>query len=118
MIDTTCPVKTEDEIRDWLIREICARTGVPRDDLNLDLPVIAYGVDSVEFVSLAATLETWLDCRFVGNPLMNHPSINSLSRLLATKLRESAARDAAAGAVVDDDELATDRPSQPGNDAA
>jgi hypothetical protein len=40
----------------------------------------------MEFVALVGELEHWLGCRFRDNPLIDYPTIASLSEFLAAEL--------------------------------
>lgn len=84
--------RTEDEIRQWIVEKLASRLGVPTERIILDESLVAHGVDSMQFVVLVGELEDWLGCRFVGNPLVNYPSVNALSEYLARQLREGRTR--------------------------
>jgi len=74
------------EIELWLATKIAARLQVPSSEVNLDEPLIDIGLDSMEFVALVGELEHWLDCRFRDNPLIDYPTISTLSEFLAGEL--------------------------------
>lgn len=83
----TEPIPQEDEIRRWLVDKLAERLRVAPGAIDLDEPLVAIGLDSMQFVVLVGELEDWLDCRFTSNPLVDYPSVNALSRFLAAQLR-------------------------------
>jgi acyl carrier protein len=87
MSDTVPIQRTEDEIRQWIVAKLCGPLRLDRNELNLDRPIVAHGVDSMQFVALVGELEDWLGCRFTDNPLIDYPTVNALSRFLAEQLR-------------------------------
>jgi acyl carrier protein len=78
--------RSEAEIRDWLVAKIAGRLNVPPEEVRVDEPLIDIGLDSMEFVAMVGELEHWLGCRFRDNPLVEHPTISSLSAFLAGEL--------------------------------
>jgi|SRR6516162_8755017 acyl carrier protein len=78
--------RTEEEIRQWLVSKLSGPLRIDRSDLDLDRPIVAHGVDSMQFVALVGELEDWLGCRFTDNPLIDYPSVNALSRFLAEQI--------------------------------
>lgn len=71
------------EIRDWLVDKIADAKGLDRAEVSTDEPLIGMGLDSMQFVVLVGELEQWLGCRFSDNPLIDFPTIDSLSVFLA-----------------------------------
>ncbi|OAI54296.1 hypothetical protein AYO47_03090 [Planctomyces sp. SCGC AG-212-M04] len=78
--------RTATEIRDWLVTKIAARLNVAPEEVNLDEPLIDVGLDSMEFVAMIGELEHWLGCRFRDNPLIDYPTISTLSEFLGGEL--------------------------------
>lgn len=79
---------TEDEIRHWLVDKLSRRLRIPPDEIDLDEPLVALGIDSLQFVALVGELEEWLGCRFVDNPLIDFPTVNALAPFLAEQLQQ------------------------------
>jgi acyl carrier protein len=75
--------RSEEEIRDWIVEKLTTTMNIHRDDIRLDEPLIAHGIDSMRFLALVGELEEWLGCRLKTNPLNDHPTINGLARFLA-----------------------------------
>jgi len=76
-------VRTEAEIRQWLIARLSDRLQLPVDQIAVDQPIASFGLDSMQSVVLIGELEDFLGRRFDANPLIDHPSIERLSRFLA-----------------------------------
>ena len=72
-----------EEIQAWMVERLSRLTGVAADEIDPGEPVQRYGLDSVALVAFATDLEEWLGCRFQGNPLEDHPTVESLARFLA-----------------------------------
>lgn len=49
---------TVEALEQVLLAEVSARLGIPRDEVDWNVPVADYGLDSAEAVSLAHDLET------------------------------------------------------------
>jgi phthiocerol/phenolphthiocerol synthesis type-I polyketide synthase D len=79
-------VRTASQIRDWIVTHIATRLGADPSTIAVDQPVIDVGLDSMEFVAMVGELEQWLGCRFRDNPLIDYPTIESLSGFLAAEL--------------------------------
>jgi acyl carrier protein len=81
--------RSQQEIQDWLVGRVGAMVGVQPAEVNPSVPLRRFGLDSVALVHVALDLEEWLGYRFRGNPLHDHPTIESLAHYLA----EQSARD-------------------------
>lgn len=86
MSDDQPAVRTAEEIRNWITDRLVNDIGLAPEEIDGDKPVIGLGVDSMQFVVLVGELEQWLGVRFADNPLIDHPTINSLSAYLAGQL--------------------------------
>jgi acyl carrier protein len=78
--------RTAGEIRDWLVARLSAILRIEPAEVPTDEPLIESGLDSMQFVALVGELEEWLGCRFTGNPLTDHPTIDALAPWLAGRL--------------------------------
>ena len=95
MIDGRPSPRSEAEIQAWLVAQISRRLNIDRHEIRLDEPLIAHGVDSMQFVVIVGELEDWLGCRFRSNPLVKYPSVNALSKYLARESQSASSdRDA------------------------
>ncbi|MEO2036128.1 MAG: acyl carrier protein [Planctomycetaceae bacterium] len=77
------------EIEDWLVEMIAGELGMSPDRIQSDRPILSYGVDSMQVVTIVAGLEDWLGFRFQSNPLEDHPTVESLSRFAANQRTKS-----------------------------
>ena len=85
-------VRSEVEIREWIVVKLSGPMRVPPAEIDLDGPLVAHGLDSVQFVVLVGELEQWLGCHFTDNPLIDYPSINALSKFLADQVERGKVR--------------------------
>jgi acyl carrier protein len=75
--------RSAQEIRDWIAVRLSRVLNQPQDQIDVHLPLIRFGLDSVATVALISDLETWLGFRFRSNPLTDQPTIASLAEYLA-----------------------------------
>jgi acyl carrier protein len=78
--------RSAEEIRDWIAQRLVSDIGLSPDEVDGDKPVVSFGVDSMQFVVLVGELESWLGIRFADNPLIDYPTINTLSDYLSRQL--------------------------------
>jgi acyl carrier protein len=71
------------EIQDWLVARVSQAAGVPQQQIAVQEPVLAYGLDSMAVLALTADLGQWLGYRFQENPLDDYPTIEALAAFLA-----------------------------------
>ena len=71
------------EIEAWLVDKIATQLSVAPGFVDPERPFVEYGLDSVQAVSLAGDLETWLGRSLSPTLIWDHPSIAALSRHLA-----------------------------------
>ena len=72
------------EIERWLVEQLAAELAIDPAQIDVHQPVAAYGIDSMQVVTLLAQLEDRLGFRFAANPLEEHPTIAALARFAAT----------------------------------
>lgn len=82
--------RTADEIRDWLVTRLSDALKVAPGEVRTDEPLTESGLDSMQFVALVGELEERVGCRFTGNPLIAHPTIDALAPWLAARLAAGA----------------------------
>jgi acyl carrier protein len=75
--------RSAQEIREWIIQRLSRLTELDPAELDVQEPILRYGLDSVNLVVLAADLEEWLGFRFRENPLNDHRTIEALAQYLA-----------------------------------
>jgi acyl carrier protein len=80
------PGRTSDDIRNWIVTRVAERLQVAPEQIRSDEPLIDIGLDSMEFVALVGELERWLGVRFRDNPLIDYPTLDTLSSYLADQL--------------------------------
>lgn len=85
MPDAPAP-RTAPEIRTWLVEKLSQAARTDPSEVRTDEPLIAMGLDSMQFVVLVGELEDWLGVRFADNPLFDHPTIDALAAFLADRL--------------------------------
>ncbi len=78
--------RTAADISDWLTGKLAEAMRVAPTDVSPTEPLIGMGLDSMQFVVLVGELEQWLGCRFTDNPLIDHPTVETLSEYLADQL--------------------------------
>lgn len=73
-------------IQEWLVTQVSARLKINAQMINPAESITRYGLDSIQTVSLAADLETWLRCSLPATLLEEECSIAKLSQTLTTQL--------------------------------
>jgi acyl carrier protein len=75
---------TAAEIQQWLTTQLADELKIGPDRIRADRPILSYGIDSMQLVTIVARMEDWLGLRFSSNPLEDHPTIESLSQYVAS----------------------------------
>ncbi|MEV7116675.1 acyl carrier protein [Streptomyces anulatus] len=70
------------EIREWLRNCVAAYVRLPVEDINVDLPLSEYGLDSVYVLSLCADIEDRYGIEVEPTLLWDHPAIGPLADAL------------------------------------
>jgi len=71
-------------VQQWLIEQLAGELRIDAQRIRTDVPILSYGIDSMQLVGLIVRLEDWLGFRFSSNPLDEHPTIESLSQFVAS----------------------------------
>ena len=75
------------EIREWLRGCVAAYVRLPAEDIDVDLPLSEYGLDSVYVLSLCADIEDRYGVEVEPTLLWDHPAVgpraDALTPLLA-----------------------------------
>ena len=77
-------------IQEWMTQTLVQQMNIAADQIDPDKRLMAYGLDSLQMISLVGQLEEWLGCRFTSNPLPLHPTIAALSHFIAARLAAGA----------------------------
>lgn len=71
------------EIETWIAAALEQRTGTPAAEIDRDLELNAYGLDSVEAVILGGEIADWLGLDVDPAIVIEHPTVARLGRALA-----------------------------------
>lgn len=77
------PCPGRNAIEEWLVSAISRKTKLPCSAIALNEPLAAYGLDSLEVVSLSGELQEWLGRELSPTLVFDHPTVASLARFLA-----------------------------------
>jgi acyl carrier protein len=71
------------EIQEWLLNRLSEELRISRDKIRVDQPILSFGIDSVQLVSVVAQLEDRVGIRFSENPLEEYNTVEALSQFVA-----------------------------------
>ena len=74
------------EIKAWLVAYIAELTGMDADDIDANLPLDSYDLDSSAVVGMTVDLEDWLGRQLDPTLLYEYPTINTLAKYLAEEV--------------------------------
>ncbi|NMF65577.1 AMP-dependent synthetase [Brasilonema octagenarum UFV-E1] len=77
------PTLTEKEIQTWLISHLALYLNIPPDEIDIQEPFTAYGLDSAVAVSMTGELGQWIGCELAIILFWEYPSIEILAQYLA-----------------------------------
>jgi acyl carrier protein len=88
MSDITDDPATVDtaEIREWLRSCVATYVRLPAEDIDIDLPLSEYGLDSVYVLSLCADIEDRYGIEVEPTLLWDHPAVSPLADALTPLL--------------------------------
>ncbi|MDJ0714931.1 MAG: hybrid fatty acyl-AMP ligase/type I polyketide synthase [Prochloraceae cyanobacterium] len=69
-------------ISDWLVSKIATGIGISATEIDVEEPLVNYGLDSVAAVRLSAELEDWLGRKISPTIVYDYPTIKSLASYL------------------------------------
>ena len=75
--------RTADAIQTWLVAQISQQLKIPYQNLDVREPLVHYGMDSLQAVSLAADLENWLGQTLPPTLAYDYPTIEAIAHHLA-----------------------------------
>lgn len=74
---------TQEVIQNWLINEISKASKKDKADIDINLPVSSYGLDSIHAVGLVGDLEVWLDLDIDPTFIWDYPTVNDMAVYLS-----------------------------------
>ncbi|MEH2084590.1 MAG: AMP-binding protein [Nostoc sp.] len=74
---------TETEIQSWLIYHLASYLKIPPDEINIQEPFTAYGLDSAVSVTITGELAKWIGCELAITLFWEYPNIEGLAQYLA-----------------------------------
>lgn len=78
--------KQFERIRDWLLGYLAREVGGDADDIGANVPFTRYGLDSASTIVMASELMDWLGRDIDLDTVFEYPTVDTLSRYLATTL--------------------------------
>ncbi len=79
----TTPVRSAEEIQNWLIDQMSARLDLDGDEIDIHEPFDNYDLDSAQAMGMLGKLETWLGYEFNPVFIFNYPTVAELADRLA-----------------------------------
>ncbi len=78
-------MRTQTEIQQWLVNKVCEELEMTTSEVDVNVPLAEYGVDSITIVQFTSELEKWLDITLDPTALYNHPTIEAISAFVVDK---------------------------------
>jgi acyl carrier protein len=85
------------ELRDWLRTQIAEYLDLPPEEIAVDVPLSAYGVDSLYALTIIADIEDHLEIALDPELIWDYPTIEALSAFLHTSGQQASSACAATG---------------------
>jgi acyl carrier protein len=70
------------DIRDWLRTQVASYVDLPPEEIAFDVPLAAYGVDSVYALTVIGDIEEYLQVVLDPELIWEHPTIEALATVL------------------------------------
>ncbi|WP_446045737.1 acyl carrier protein [Streptomyces olivaceus] len=80
----------EQHLREWLMGRVAEHLKMPVDDIEPDVPLSDYGLDSLYALSVAAEIEDHLGFAVDPTMMWDNPTINALLDALAEEPADAA----------------------------
>lgn len=77
------PLRTADEVDDWLVRNFADALHVEARELDPSAPLSNYGLQSVTVMDIATQLSQWIGFKISPNIVYDFPTINALTKHLS-----------------------------------
>ena len=88
----TIPPGIKVSVTEWLVARVARHLGVPVEQINVQMPFAACGLDSLALVNLAADLQRWLGRHLSPTLLYSAPTIVALARAIEQETVTNLAR--------------------------
>ena len=73
---------TKSDIVDFLKKEVSAECAIPYDHIDIDIPFVRFGMDSLKAVYIMDRLEKFIGAELSPLYFWDHPTIASLSTFI------------------------------------
>ena len=83
--ESTAARRTDREIQDWLLSYLGQLLELDVDQIEVGDSFASYGLDSSAAVGMVGDLEAWLNRKLDAELMYRHPTIETLSRYLASE---------------------------------
>ncbi|MDF5729098.1 MAG: phosphopantetheine-binding protein, partial [Rhizonema sp. PD38] len=77
------PAFREEAIVTWLVSHLALSLKIPRDEIDIQEPFAAYGLDSSVAVSMTGELAQWIGCELEPTLFWEYSNIQALAQYLA-----------------------------------
>jgi acyl carrier protein len=77
---------TQVRITDFILDRLSAQTHQPKENIDIQLPLANYGVDSIHALSLCAELEEWLNIEIEPTIAWDYPTIAQMAEFLESEV--------------------------------
>jgi len=74
-----------DQIRSWFIEKMAMIKQVDKSIIEIDIPFVEYGLDSINSLAIAGELEELMDIELPATLLWDYPTINKVTEFLKNK---------------------------------
>jgi acyl carrier protein len=85
MAPTQCAL-TQDQLREWLSNKVAEEAGIEQSIISQCEPLSRYGLTSMQAVTIAGDLETFLGRRIAPTLLWENPSIDAVAKTLIPQM--------------------------------
>jgi 8-amino-7-oxononanoate synthase len=75
---------TTEAIKTWLISYLTKTLFIETEEIDVNLPLQSYGLDSAEALELVGDLEDWLERKLPPNLVEEYSSVATLSQYLSS----------------------------------
>jgi acyl carrier protein len=82
----------QEELEHWLLTKVAAEVGMSPEEIDVNVPITAYNLDSLSAVTLVGELEAFLECSLSPALFYEHSTIRALAQFLKPKLAQIKAR--------------------------
>jgi 8-amino-7-oxononanoate synthase len=76
---------TADQIQDWIVRRLAQVLSVEPEEIDVHEPILDYGLESVEAITLSGELADWLQRKLSPTLWWECPTIARLSERLSAQ---------------------------------